>query len=122
LVTNDNNELLLIKKKINDYWERPGGSVEVNELLEDCVVREVKEETNIKTKVVNFIMLEQLFFGADKKHWLSFCYHLKYVSGSINNNKPEKHDEVRWFKLAHLPKNLSPHAKIAIEKYGIIVK
>ena len=117
VVTNEQDEILLIKKKINDYWERPGGNTEVGETLEECIVREVKEETDIKTSVIDFLLFEQSFFGPDKQHWLGFCYHLNYISGKLNNNEPEKHDDVCWFKFTELPKKLSPHTQLAIDKY-----
>ncbi len=127
IVTNDQNQILLIKKKINDYWERPGGNVEVGERLEDCIVREVKEETGIEARVAGFVMFEQVFFGPDKKHWLAFCYHLEYISGEIKNMEPEKHDDIKWFSFSSLPKNLSPHTAKAINKYlnkytGVIIE
>ena len=117
IVTNQQNQILLIKKKVNDYWERPGGNVEVGETLEECIVREVKEEIGIKTKVINFVTFDQVFFGNDKKQWIAFCYHLKYISGKIKNIEPEKHDDVKWFSFSDLPKNLSPYTKKVIEKY-----
>ncbi len=117
IVTNEQGELLLIKKKINDYWERPGGNVEVGELLEKSIEREVREETGVKAKVASFVMFEQVLFGSHNEHWLAFCYHLEYVSGIAKNTEPKRHDDVRWFKLSHLPKKLSPHTKIAINKY-----
>lgn len=117
IVTNSQHQILLIKKKINDYWERPGGNVEIGETLEECIVREVKEEVGIITKVVDFIMFDQVFFGLDKKHWISFCYHLEYISGKVKNQEPEKYDKVKWFSLSNLPKNLSPYTVNAIEKY-----
>ena len=117
IVTNNQNQILLIKKKVNDCWERPGGNVEVGEMLEECIVREVEEEIGIKSKVVNFIAFDQVFFGSDKKHWVAFCYHLKYESGEAKNMEPKKHDDVKWFSFNDLPKKLSPHSKKAIEKY-----
>ncbi|MEI7498540.1 MAG: NUDIX hydrolase [Candidatus Falkowbacteria bacterium] len=118
LVLNDQEEILLIKKAINDYWEHPGGNVEVGETLEECIVREVKEETGIVAKVVDFILFDQVFFGPEKKHWLAFDYELKYISGETINREPEKHDGVAWFKLSLLPSNLSPFTASLIERFS----
>lgn len=117
IVTNNQGQILLIKKKVNNYWERPGGNVEVGESLEECIVREVEEEVDIKSKVVDFVTFDQVFFGSGKKHWVTFCYHLKYESGVAKNIEPEKHDDVKWFSFNNLPKNLSPHTKNAIKEY-----
>lgn len=43
-------EILLIKRKNEPYkdcWALPGGFMEMDETLEKCAVRELKEETNI---------------------------------------------------------------------------
>ena len=50
----DNHDQILIskrpaKKHLSGYWEFPGGKVEKNEKPENAIIREVKEELNIKT-------------------------------------------------------------------------
>lgn len=48
IITNSKNQILLIKKARGPYCgmlDLPGGSPKDNELLEDCLLREVKEET-----------------------------------------------------------------------------
>lgn len=122
IVINNQNQILLLKKKINDYWERPGGNVEVGETLEECIIREVNEEVGIIAKVVDFVSFDQVFFGDDKKHWVGFCYCLEYVSGETKNMEPEKCDDIKWFNLSSLPKNLSPHTKKAIDIYSTKIK
>ncbi|WP_373768545.1 NUDIX domain-containing protein [Jeotgalibaca porci] len=52
------NQLLVIKKNGGPYTNRYdlcGGSLEEGELLEEAVVREVKEETGLDTKIVEQI-------------------------------------------------------------------
>lgn len=117
IVTNNQNKILLIKKKINNYWERPGGKVEIGESLEKSIIREIKEETGIKAKIIDFVMFDETFFGPDKNHWIAFCYHLKPVSGKVKNMEPEKHEDIKWFSFSDLPKNLSPHTKTALKEF-----
>ncbi len=45
LVTNENNELLMIFRR--GKWDLPKGKLDEGETLEECAVREVKEETGI---------------------------------------------------------------------------
>ena len=45
LVVNNNNELLMIYR--NDKWDLPKGKLENKELIKDCAIREVKEETGV---------------------------------------------------------------------------
>lgn len=116
LVTNDKNQILFIKKKNRDFWERPGGKVELGELLEDAMVRETKEETNLITKPTGLSWYDQIFYGKDKEHWIGFCYHLSHESGEIKNLEPDKIEAVKWFDFSDLPK-VSEHTEKAIKKY-----
>jgi 5-formyltetrahydrofolate cyclo-ligase len=53
-----NNKILLIKRStvpFKGYWALPGGRVEPGETVEQAVMREVKEETNLNIKIVRNI-------------------------------------------------------------------
>ena len=43
LVFNENNELLLNLRSDTNDWGIPGGGKELNETLEECAIRELKE-------------------------------------------------------------------------------
>jgi ADP-ribose pyrophosphatase YjhB (NUDIX family) len=60
LVINDKNQVLVVSEKnalIKESWKLPGGYLEMNENLVDAAIREVKEETNIKTRFESVISL-----------------------------------------------------------------
>lgn len=113
LITNDQGQVLLLKKKGSGYWERPGGQVEKGEAIEDCILREIEEETGIKVKIVGQAEVDQ--FISDE-HWIVFSFRLEHISGVATNKEPELHDDVRWFPLSDLPSDLSRHAKNALDK------
>ena len=53
----NNGKILLVKRKYEpnkNTWCPPGGFTlkEINELVEDCCIREVKEETNIDIELI----------------------------------------------------------------------
>ncbi|HEX5154013.1 MAG TPA: NUDIX domain-containing protein [Parafilimonas sp.] len=53
IVLNQDNELLMIYKR--SKWDLPKGHVDKNESFESCALREVKEETGLKTlKIIRF--------------------------------------------------------------------
>lgn len=54
---NDNNEILLVqsKKFKKDYLGLVAGFVETGETLEECLRREVMEETNVKVKNIRYL-------------------------------------------------------------------
>lgn len=59
-----NRQLLLVS---NDYkiWHAPGGHLEPSEMLPDCMVREVKEETGFDVKPNQIVYVADFF---DKKY------------------------------------------------------
>ncbi|MDD3383109.1 MAG: (deoxy)nucleoside triphosphate pyrophosphohydrolase [Bacilli bacterium] len=44
-------------KQFSGYWEFPGGKVEKDETKEEALIREIKEELNVKIKVNHLISI-----------------------------------------------------------------
>ena len=99
----DNGEsFLMLKrtKKENDIHEgltiSVGGKFESGESPEDCVIREVKEETNldiIKPKLRGIITFPN-FDG--EKDWYTICIHCKDYKGAITDDCNE--GDLIWVK------------------------
>jgi len=53
VVLNEQNEVLLVKHKKLGKWIYPGGHLEQNETPDECVAREVFEETNLKVEIID---------------------------------------------------------------------
>ena len=51
----DDDRILMLKRMDNGKWTLPGGTMELNESLIDCAVREVREETGLNVKVTDVI-------------------------------------------------------------------
>lgn len=49
-----NNKIVLLKNE-RDEWEFPGGKIEINETPEECLIREINEELNLKCSVSKLI-------------------------------------------------------------------
>ena len=45
----------MLKRKDNSKWTLPSGTMEYNESLTDCALREVKEETNLDVQITDII-------------------------------------------------------------------
>ena len=56
------HKVLLIQHRVNNsgetYWLFPGGGIDEGETEEECVVREMKEETNLDVSVERLIISE----------------------------------------------------------------
>ena len=60
-IIRDNN-ILLIRHRENEsgrsYWILPGGGIEPGESEEDCVRREMREETNLSVRIIRLLLNE----------------------------------------------------------------
>ena len=50
----DDNRVLCLKNERGE-WDIPGGKIDFNEDIEECLKREVKEEVNLKIKNLNIL-------------------------------------------------------------------
>lgn len=75
IVTNKEGLILLAKRKDYPLWDLPGGTVEKEEPLEDCALRETEEETgyiiSIKRKVGEYYPISRNSMTCNIYSWES---------------------------------------------------
>ncbi|MEI6238221.1 MAG: NUDIX hydrolase [bacterium] len=54
-------KFVLVYAKDKGYWAPPGGGIEKGETYEEAVIREVKEETNMKVLAQKFIGFQDVY-------------------------------------------------------------
>ena len=113
------SQILIAKRGIapqKDMWDLPGGFVDIGESVEKCVLREVKEETNLEVKIEKFLGTTPDIYGETGKHTINMMYWAKYQHGQA---KPQ--DDVvqlEWRKINDLPKKFAfENCRIAINRY-----
>jgi 8-oxo-dGTP diphosphatase len=99
------NCILLGKRKggVGDgEYGLPGGSLELGESLEECAIREVKEETNLILNSVKKICTE-----TDNKNYL-YVYYVSYIDddSELENLEPDKSENWKWYSVDDLPNPL----------------
>ena len=126
LVINNKNELLLNLRSDTNTWGIPGGSKELNETLEECAIRELKEETNINVNDLELITVlsgKEYYFkypNEDELDSVIALYKVLNYDGELNINDGES-KKLEFFSLENLPE-LESRAKAIIDKIksGII--
>ena len=80
-------------------WEFPGGKLELNELPEEALNREIKEELNIKIRIVEALPVAEHAYVPEKIIQL-----IPYRCAILGNEKPSatEHSELRWVKKEQL--------------------
>lgn len=58
-----------------DYWCTPGGGMDDGESVEQCLVREMIEETGVKPVLGELLFIQQFHDG--KREQLEFFYHIQ---------------------------------------------
>ena len=107
------NEILLIKRKnkpFKNMWALPGGFVEYNEKTEEAVIREVFEETGLKTNILEIVGVYSDPSRDPRGHTISIVYFLKVIKGILK--KGDDAADVSFFSLDKLPDLSFDHKKI----------
>ena len=120
LVFNENKELLLNLRSDTNNWGIPGGGKELNETLEECAIRELKEETNLNTsdlELVTILSGNEYYYkypNADEVDCVIALYQVRNYSGKLNINDGES-IKLKFFSFNNLP-NMESRAKAIIDK------
>lgn len=100
IIYNENNEIILIKRKNNpyqDFWALPGGFVEYGETVENAAIREAKEETNIKIKLKELINVYSKPTRDERGHIITIAYTAIGNFNEMNANSDAK--DIKKFNL-----------------------
>lgn len=113
------NDILLIKRGREPFkgaYALPGGFLNYGERLEECVTREVAEETGLKTSIVSLVGVYSAADRDPRGHFVTAVYHLQPVSGTLRAG--DDASAAAWVPMDHLPKFAFDHGKIVQEFLG----
>ncbi len=113
VIWNDQHQILIDRRKqeglLGGLWEFPGGKIEPNETVEDCIRREILEELGIHIEVGKPLCTVTHAYSHFKV--TLNVHHCTYISGEP---QPIECDEIRWVTLDALEKYPFPKANIQI--------
>jgi len=107
------NEILLIRRGKDPFkgaYALPGGFLDYGERLEDCVVREVLEETGVKTSIIDLVGVYSAPDRDPRGHFVTAVFHLQPISGTAKAGDDASSAE--WIPMDRLPKFAFDHGKI----------
>ena len=96
LILNSHGKILVAHN--NNTYQLPGGHKDDNETIDECIVREIKEETGIDVEVtegpfMSIVTYDHDYFGTGKKV-LSSIFYYRFFSDSEPNLAETKYDEL----------------------------
>ena len=111
-----NQKILLVKRKNKPFkgkWALPGGFVEYEEKTEDTVIREVLEETGLKTKINQLAGVYSDPERDPRGHNITVVYILDIIGGELVAG--DDASDVKFFNVKELPDLSFDHNKIINE-------
>jgi 8-oxo-dGTP diphosphatase len=108
LITKDDRVLLIKRENAHGdaTWSTPGRHLEYGELLEECAIREMQEETGVIIADVTFLAVTNDVFGARKEHAIIIWMAGRYISGIPTVHTGHELSAVDWFSWDALPEPL----------------
>lgn len=104
LLQNEKKEILMIFRR--GFWDLPKGKLDKGETMEECAVREVKEETGLKNvKLKKFITITYHSYNLGTHHMLkeSHWYSMKGSSSEkLIAQTEEDITDIKWVKKEEL--------------------
>jgi len=106
IIENNQNEILIIERRDNGKLGIPAGAFEENETIEECIIREVKEETGLKILSLEVIGISSnpnkesvQYLNGDRIQYFTIEFYSNHWEGTI---QPEDDDEVKTAKFMNI--------------------
>ena len=98
------NDILLLRRKDNDKWTLPGGTLDFGESMTDCAIREVREETGLQIRITGLIgtytdpHILIAYSDGEVRQEFTLVYAAEIESGELKIDEESK--EAIWVPLA----------------------
>lgn len=109
IIEDYDGKMLLIKRKGShgeDTWGFPGGKLDKFETIEDCAIRETKEETGLDIINIEIDRFTNDMFIEEDLHYITIFVRCNAKSYDAKIMEPDKIAELGWFDWKNFPENL----------------
>jgi ADP-ribose pyrophosphatase YjhB (NUDIX family) len=111
-------KILLAKRRVEPQkgmWDILGGFVDAGESIEECAVREMKEEAGLNVEIEEYLGSMADVYGG--RPTTPVMFRVKSIDGHKKPIAQDDVEELRWFSLNEIPKNIAfENVKIIISK------
>jgi ADP-ribose pyrophosphatase YjhB (NUDIX family) len=109
MVRDDQGRVLFIRRRDNGKWAMPAGAMELDKSINDCLVREVYEESGLQTRAATLFAIWSdpkkssiVTEYGDPYHLVVFVFRVDQWQGELLTETDETLD-VRFYSLDQLP-------------------
>ena len=96
------HEILLALRRDTDWWNLPGGGLELGETVEEGVCREVREETGLEVEVDHLVGV----YSKPQKQEIVLTFLCRTLGGTLTATEESR--ECRYFLPETMPVNTLP--------------
>lgn len=117
IITDEKGRILIGQrpegKALAGLWEFPGGKQEEGETVEECIVREIREELDVCCVVGNYVMSVSKVYPHGE---FKLMVYLAKIT-DVENLQARVHQDLRWVSAAELKNYEFPPADVDIIAY-----
>ncbi len=117
IITDDKGRILIGQrpegKALAGLWEFPGGKQEEGETVEQCIIREIREELDVRCVVGDYIMSVSKAYPHGEFKLMVYLARIQ----DVENLKALVHQDLRWVSAAELKDYEFPPADVDIIAY-----
>ncbi|MDD5182495.1 MAG: NUDIX domain-containing protein [Candidatus Nanoarchaeia archaeon] len=96
-------------------WALPGGHLELKESFFDCAKREIMEEHGVEIRPLKVVSVNNnIGYG---RHSVTVGVLAEITKGVPKIMEPDKCEEIKWFDINKLPKNMFDASEWVIAHY-----
>ena len=124
IVVDSENRVLLQLRSDNHCWGYAGGSVELDEVVEDAAKRELFEETGLVAEKLDFFGIfsgedmQYIYPNGDEVSIIDIVYVCKEFSGTLKCQQGEV-DDLKYFRVNEIPGNITSANRKALKKWMV---
>lgn len=123
VIVEDEQGRILLQKRVDTHeWGYSGGSVEIDENVEETAKRELLEETGLIAETLELLgiysgkYMHNIYPNGDEVSNIDVVYICKNYSGKLKCQEKEV-EELRFFSVEDMPKNLFQPNVPAIDEW-----